>query len=353
MTQEDYRRLYREAQKKTVRITNKTRLEILKVYKEAGELAAAEVRKATAAGLSDLTSKAWQNISDQLITGANIISQKIELETPDAIARAYKNYSKIDTSYISDTIKASSTTSITVGGLDNVFTSVNNILIQASASRVYSDGYTFSERIWKTFDLNGKPIGVNGDYQYRIKNLILTGQSQGRDSVDIAKDIQLYISKGKQAVFTPGRYGRLVPGTGEYVRRISGTVDWRALRIVRSELHASMQLAGRYEGVINPACLNLYDWKKTAGNPLDPFDNRNESEMRCIDLEDGNPYSLENVPGYQHSNCGCSVIPVLMDQREFVNDLKDWEPGAGPDYLDDWYRTVYEPGQMGILPNIW
>ena len=349
MTQAEYRKLYRQAQKETVNITNKTRRIILETYKEAAELAAKAVRDTTAAGLSDLTSAAWDQINNQLRAGADLISEKIQLETPLAISKAYKNYSIIDVEYISDAVLASKNEVITGSGLANIPLSIDNALIQATASRVYQDGFTFSDRIWKLFDLSGKPIGVNGDYQYRIKNLILTGQAQGRDAIDIAKDIQVYVSKGKQAVFTPGRYGRLVPGTGEYVRRITGTVDWRALRIVRSELHASMQMAGKLEGIMNPACIDLYDWKKTIGNPIDPSGLRNASGLRCIDLEDDNPYTLETVPEYQHTNCSCSIIPVLMDQREFVNDLKEWEPGEGPDYLDSWYRQIYVPGQNNAI----
>lgn len=349
MTQAEYRRLYREAQKKTVSITNETRKIILDVYKEAGELAAKAVTDTTAAGLSDLTSAGWDQISNQLRAGADLISQKIQLETPAAIRKAYKNYSFVDLGYLSDAISSSGTKVLTNEGLVNIAFFIDNALIQATATRVYEDGFTFSDRIWKTFDLNGRPIGVNGDYQYRIKNLILTGQAQGRDNIAIAKDIQLYISEGRQAVFKAGRYGRLVPGAGDYARRITGTVDWRALRIVRSELHASMQTAGRLEGIMNPACMNLYDWKKNSGNPIDPSGARNESGMRCIDLEGGNPYTLETVPGYQHSNCGCRVIPVLMDQREFVSDLKDWEPGGEPEYLNAWYREVYVPGQNNAL----
>lgn len=344
MDKKTYERLYQKARLASGRITAATKKELLKSFKEAADLAAGQVLATEAAGLSDLTSASWRQIENQLQAGADIISRATEEEIPLAISKAYGNYIDIDAEYISDAAKQAGQILITDTGVKNIGVGIDFRLLQAQASRVFQDGYTFSERIWNLVDPDtGLPIGVNGDYQYRIKNLILTGHAQGRPVEKIAEDIQVYVAEGKRAVFTEGRYGRLVPGTSQYRRRISRTVDWRALRLVRSELNASLQEAGVLEGVVNPAALNLYDWVKSAGNPIDPDGSKNASGLRCIDLDRGSPYTLEEVPGYQHPNCSCQTRPVLMDQREFVRDLQGWTPGSGPSYLDTWYNNIYLP----------
>lgn len=343
MTADEYRKAYIEARNLANKITIQTQRELIKVFKEAAELAAEQVKITEAAGLSDITSMSWRQIENQLQAGADIVSNAVQEFTPKAISKAYGNYLGVDVDYLGDTIKASGTSAITKAGIKNIGAGINLELLAIQANRVFQDGYTFSERVWKLFDPDsGLPIGVNGDYQYRIKNIILSGQAQGRDNIKIAQDIQTYVAKGKKAVFTEGRYGKLLPGTRKYYRRISRTVDWRALRIVRSEMSASLQQAGILEGTVNPAATKMYNWVKQSGNPIDIDGSRNASGLRCIDLQEASPYKLEDVPDYQHSNCSCSVIPVLMDQREFVADLKSWTPGSGPAYLDQWYQTIYK-----------
>lgn len=341
MRKAEYRRLYRQARSKAGILVLRSKKELIKSYKEAGAITGTALKSITLEDLNEPTNPAWDTINNSLVLGGALISEKTQLLIPEKTEQAYSNYGVIDTDYVMDAVKTAGNTIITYSGMESLTKSISDTIIRNQGSRLSVDGRTLSERIWDLFDLQGRPVGVNGDYQYRIKNIIQAGLNQGRDAIDIAKDIQVYVSRGKVAVFNPGRYGRLVQGTPEYVNRISGTVDWRALRLVRSEMHMALQQASKADGIINPACLDLYDWKKTSGNPLDPFSNRNSSGLRCIDLEDGNPYQLENVPDYQHSNCSCSVVPVLMDQRQFVEDLRGWVLGDGPPYMDNWYRTVY------------
>ena len=342
MTKSEYEKAYQQAQADSVKLLASTRKALLKTFKEAGALAAQAVADTTAAGLSDLTSSAWMEIESQLRYGADLVSQATADLTPTLVSEAYGRFAAVDEDALTDAIELAGTDVITRAGYRALTAAVNVELLAATANRIYADGYTFSDRIWKTFDLSGNPVGVNGDYQYRIKNLILTGQAQGRDTVDIAKDIMKYISEGKDAVFTPGRYGRLIPGTAEYKARISGTVDWRALRIVRSEMYSSLQTGQIAQGLITPSN-DGYDWVKNSGNPIDPDGSRNASGMRCIDIADGSPYTYDEISsfGYQHPNCSCYIRQRLIDQREFVEDLKGWIPGNGPEYLDTWYRTIY------------
>ena len=88
-------------------------------------------------------------------------------------------------------------------------------------------------------------------------------------------------------VFEPGRYGRLTPGSREYARRVRQRPDYRALRLVRSEMYASIQSVGVSEAEYNPACLGLVDWILTSGA---------QHSCICPDLARSGPYELDRVP---------------------------------------------------------
>ncbi|MDA3938512.1 MAG: hypothetical protein PF693_04280 [Spirochaetia bacterium] len=348
MTVVEYQDAYKKSHSLNGKIAIKTMKDLKAVFVESGKLAADQVAKTTSAGLSDITSGAWSSIEKQLQSGADLISEALEKATPLTISDAYKNLLNVDNKYIMDAVKVAGVTEITKLGIENIGVGINFTLLQIQAERIYSDGYTFSDRVWNTFftkgDKKGLPSGVNGDYQYRIKNLILTGQAQGRDSIDIAADIQEYILKGKDEVFKEGRYGKLIPGTGQYKRRITKLIDWRALRVVRSELNASLQQAGIMEGVVNPGSTKLFDWVKTSGNPIDISGSHNASGLRCIDLQRNSPYKQEDVPSYQHPSCSCSIRPQLKPVKDFQNELKDWVPGNNSE-LDNWYNDIYLEAQ--------
>ncbi len=346
ITQREYAKAYKTAQSASVKLLNSTRNELLTVFQEAGDLAAQAVIDAQAAGFSDLTSSAWSTINQQLQAGADLVSQATEELTPALVSEAYGNFAAVDEDALMDAVSlAGKSDVITAAGVRSLTAAVNIELLAATANRVYTDGYTFSERIWKTFDLSGAPIGVNGDYQYRIKNLILTGQAQGRDAVDIAKDIQVYITDGKSAVFTAGRYGQLIPGTGEYKNRISGTVDWRALRLARSELYASLQMGQIADGLLNPGS-DGYDWVKNAGNPIDPDGSRNASGRRCIDIANGSPYTYDQIQsfGYQHPNCYAEGTEVYTSDgwKDFKDvSLKEHFLSVNPETLEyEWVNAI-------------
>lgn len=351
MTQAEYIRNYRLAHAKNGRLVVRTQKELQKVFQEAAKLASDQVRKTTAAGLSDLTSTAWEQINRQLLLGADLIAEATEEVIPIRIGEAYQNLLNVDTKYIMDAVDVAGVSEITRKGIQNMGIAVNINLLNIQANRIYSDGYTFSDRVWSPITYLAKdeitqlPTSVHGDYQFRMKNLILTGQAQGRDVIDIAEDLDEYVIKGKDYVFKPARYGKLVPGTGQYKKRITKRIDWRALRLIRSEMNNSLQEAGIEEGILNPAATGLYDWVKTIGNPIDEDGSRNSSGLRCIDLDRLSPYTESEIPSYQHSNCSCSVRPRLMNQKDFVSDLASWVPGRGPEYLDKWYTEQYLPAQ--------
>ena len=340
MDQKTYKKLYRQARDSFSTITLAEKKALKKIYIEAASLAAEVVKTSVLADLSPLTIALNQQLQSALEAGAASISASLEKNIPLSISEAYGRYLKVDASYLGDAFEAAGATGLlTEAGIYNMGVGVNYRLINATIHRMYSDGYTFSDRIWSTgLNKASRFIGVNGAYQDSIKQIISMGIAQNRDVFDIAKDIQDYAAKGKDFVIKEGRYGKLIPGTAQYKRRIPKNIDWRAVRLVRSELYASLQAASLEQGRMNPASSGWYDWKLTPG-----------AQHRCVcpELAAASPYREDDVPAFPHANCLCYIIPTLIDQRDFVSNLKDWlaDPSSQPG-LEQWYRLQYLPGQV-------
>ena len=186
-------------------------------------------------------------------------------------------------------------------------------------NRIYADGYTYSQRIWN--------VGI--EYQNDIKRLISTDLALNRDLVETAKDLQAYV-KGKPQLAK--RWGDLIEGNKALFRRLRN-VDYRALRLVRSELYASLQSVSALSGAVNPGCSGWYDWIRQSTI---------DWGCNCPDNAAGSPYMLNDLPGYDHPNCYCIIRPRLRNRKGFVNDLTNWSNGASVDYIDDWYYNYYQ-----------
>jgi hypothetical protein len=204
-----------------------------------------------------------------------------------------------------------------------MFLSVNDKLISNIASRVYQDGYSYSERIW----------GVGNIFDDDIKRVIISGLAQGRDAIDIAKDLDTYVNKRYHVLMT--RYGKLKRGTAVFARRIRKNIYYPSLRIIRSEMYAGLQDNARYMGLLNPASNGLYDWIRNSTVTCN---------KGCQKAADGSPYTIETLPSYKHPNDLCTIRPRLRDSREFWSDIKKWANGESVGYIDNWYNRYYIQG---------
>lgn len=332
MTNTEYAKAYEAARKSLGIISIQTAADMKRVYIEAGKMAAKTLDSLRYSGKSELTISQWTNITKQLSAGADLISASVEEKIPQAITKAYKRYYTIDAKYITDAINDAGQNAadlINPSGISAFGANINDILMGDLLTRESQAGYKFVESVWNLFDKDGLPIGINGDYQYRIKNLIQTGMAQGRDGVKIGQDIMEYVKNGKDAVFKAGRYGQLIPGTGRYKARIAQEVDWRALRLVRSEMYMSIQNASVEQGKMNPGCTGFYDWILNSSV---------QHTCICPELAKAGPYKLDKVPSYPHPSCFCTISPKLMNHDEFISDLKKWSDGGESPYLDEWYK---------------
>ena len=319
MTKREYERLYAAARRTYPKLTRVAMRKMAQVYKQASDEVAAAVREAIKTGKSQITIDSMAAIEAKLQAGAGALNSRLHELIPDTVYRGIDLTAEVNQQYLIDAVKIAGAESL-VPHIHSVFASIQDKIIQSVVNRVYQGGYTYSDAIWK----------VGTRYQDDIKNVLSVGLAQGRDMVKIARDIQVYTKDGKIALAK--RLGNLERPSTDFMKRIGNKVDWRALRLVRSELFQAVQDANKEFGKNNPACLDLYDWVMESG--------RQQWSCECANLSAGGPYTYNELPDYPHANCSCSVRPVLRDGKEFIADLKTFIAGGRVDYIDEWLRVA-------------
>ena len=243
MTKAQYEAAYQSARKTYPQLIRSTMIRLKRTYKKASERVAEIIREAQRSGKSDLTVAAWEQVNAQLNAAAVDISNQLYNVVPQTSRTAIDATGKIQEEYLFDAATAAGATKlITKVGIENMNFGVNDRVIRSLVNRIYQNGYTFSESCWQAGQY----------YQKQIKDVISSGLAMGRSSIQIAKDIQVYTADGK--IKLANRYGpNLVRPTKEFMKRIGDRVDYRALRLVRSELYMSLQDAAKEQGRVSPA----------------------------------------------------------------------------------------------------
>lgn len=275
--------------------------QVKKAYVTAADEVAEKLRIAEMDGVSDLTIDSWKHIDVQLAQGIEGIRDTLEEEATKAVGNTASRITAIDQKYLTDISDVLDPVKIA-----NMYVRVNEELISHMATRMFSDGYTFSQRIWNV----GESFGDD------IKQVIMSGLSQGRDPVTIADDLQVYIKDGKVKLMN--RYGRLEAGTREFAKRIPKNVDYRAMRLVRTEIYASLKEAGVIAGQRNPGAEDKFDWVMQSG--------RAHWDCECPDYARGSPYTAAQVPVQPHPNCHPAGTMITMASGKII-PIEDVEVG--------------------------
>jgi ribosomal protein L22 len=320
MTKAEYQKAYRQVRKDGPKIAAKAMTEIRRTYKEAGDLVAEQIRQSTLADASSLTTESLAAIQSELVKAAEMVRDSVEETIPKAVATISSRVSSIDEEYIMSASK-SAQAGFSAVKIHNMVVAVNREVVENITRRIWEDGYTFSTRIWR----------IGEGFQDDIKRVLTAGLAQGRDPIKIAADLEKYIDGGKQVLMK--RYGQLKAGTARFARRIPQNVDYRAMRLVRSELYAGLKEADVLAGKMNPGALDEFDWIMNAG--------RADWDCDCPSYARNSPYKASEVPSQPHPNCMCYILPRLRDRREFVDDLVKWSNGEAVPYLDRWEGEYY------------
>ena len=339
MTQAEFNRAQKIAREEWIKIARGAATEIKNIYiKAADEIAEQIIDLKLKKRGNTLTGKGLKALEKSLRETGQRIASGTETETINSINKSIQINNAPHLIYISDAIELSGTELINSKTIQEMYATVNERLIEITYSRIWQDGYTFVERIWGGFSSINPELsiqGVGSYWQKNVKQIILTGLSENRDIYQIAEDIQVYAGKGKIQLMK--RYGELERGTAGFAARIPKTIDWRAIRIARSELYNSIQEQARIQGRFNPAIRDgerSYRWNLTTGA---------QHDCPCPELAADSPYKQTNIPDYPHSNCLCYITHIIMPRDQFVDDLVDWGNGVVIPYLDDWFNNVYLP----------
>lgn len=326
MTNGDYSSEYAKLRVQLSQITLDQKKQLLKVYEAAAKEAGDILKSGLPKGVKKFTVDQWNLIEQQLKQSANVIANATDAGIKQSLFDGYELSASIEKQYLNEAFKSAGAT-LGAKSLTALYSGINTSLITAVSLRVF-DGKAYSSAVWGDLYPNGTPIGVFGDWLSRVKNITAAGLSNGRDPITIAKDLEKYVKGG---VKTIGRWGTLKPGTKAYIRRLGvGGVDYRALRLVKTELYSGLHDAAQLNGDANPACIG-YDWVTQAG--------RNDWPCECLDLAAGSPYKKGEVPGYPHCDCSCAIREHLMSREEFDAQIKDYINGNNTDgakSITDW-----------------
>lgn len=323
MTKAEYQKAYVDLRKQFAGITLSAQIELKKTLLSAAGDTGEIIKKNIPAGLTVISATKWHDIESQLKVVATAIANKTDELTKGAAVSAWALMSDIDKTYI---LSAAKDAGVMITGLQSAYASYQTTLINSISHSVYN-GVSYSTRIWGYTNAVGKVEGVAGDYITRVKNIVYAGLEQGVDPVQIAKSLKNYINYGS-STYTQGVWQKLTPGAKDYIGRLgSAGADYRALRVVRTELYKGMQDAAVVSGEMNPACTGYYDWVLQSG--------RNDWPCECPSLAAGGPYPANAVPDYPHVLCSCVVRPVIRDRDSFVQSLKAYVNGEGNE-ISEW-----------------
>lgn len=166
--------------------------------------------------------------------------------------------------------------------------------------------------------INRKMSGKNTNQRFKsiyasaqktVKNIISVGIKEGKDALQIAKDIQYYIkptAKGKKV--SPYQFYKEMTGKTTVPKSLrSGSVEYNALRITRTEIATTMrnnvvEMYEDFSGLVG------YQWVLSASHPrpdiCDLYATHNEGLGTGI---------WRDPPGTPHPNCMCKLQPIIRE----------------------------------------
>lgn len=285
--------------------------------------------------LRDVYIDAAKNIGDYVIAnpdqaaGFAIIEAQITLEarrladsleglTLESVRTGSDRFGRVHRAYIVEAFQGAGVP-LDALRVEKALVRIDDLVVRSVVNRVMDDGYRFSDRIWRSFD----------PYQNDMKRIVAEGFAAGRDAIDIAADLNAYTRDGQTALAR--RWGEFTDESPRWLRRIPKQVDWRSLRIVRSELYMSLRDAEIQHGLFNPGVQDEWDWIRSTDEDFG---------CACPENAANGPYKQNEIPDYPHPNCSCWLRPILRNEREFLDDIRRYGAGENVDYLVDFERRL-------------
>lgn len=151
---------------------------------------------------------------------------------------------------------------------------------------VWPDGYTLSNRIWRT----------SVETRRKIDALLAEGLVEGKSARDMAKELETFLQPGRALRRTRKPYG--------------STASYDAMRLARTEITAAHSRAGFMSAQLNPF-VQSYDVVLSGSHPKPDI---------CDDVAAGGPYPMddtEHLPPL-HPHCLCHLRWTVADNMDTV-----------------------------------
>jgi hypothetical protein len=206
---------------------------------------------------------------------------------------------------------------------DGVFKPQLDVIIKAVYKRVYDDGLTLSDRIWR----------MDQETRKGIDQVIYAALANGNSAWDTAEKLEKYLGAGKDCPrWTHERLFSLEKkdiASGDRTGLITGSecngqgVSYNALRLARTEIQAAHHIA-------NDMAFQKMPWVTEEQINLSPA---HAEEDECDDVVGGGRdgkgiYPKGEIKLPLHPHCMCYKTAVLMDNTQFINDLRGWMTGS-------------------------
>jgi hypothetical protein len=199
--------------------------------------------------------------------------------------------------------------------------------VEAAAwlTRVGNDGLQLSDRVWR----------VGRQYTDEIEHVLEEAIISGQSARDVSRELLARVAPiGGLRQTRP----ETQEGLGIQRFRQGAPLDWRALRLARTEINSAAREATVMTNRTNPFYRGVR-WRRS--NNLYPC-------HICDDLEQGGPAGDgfypepdEPTPAASHPNCMCVILPDYGDRQDVVDRLIAWgnDPTSQPE-LEQWYDDV-------------
>ena len=203
MTQSEFYKSIKNAREDYLKIMIDVNREISQLYIDAANEVSEKLKTLNLTGKGDsLTADSLRSLESTLRkTGARIAgeTEKIIINSiDDAITKT----SNPHLDFLKDAINQSEIDKIKFEIIDNLYSQINESVIGLTYTRIWQDGYKFSDKIWGFPGSDVQPYlpGLSEYWENAVKNMITFGFAQNRDILQIAKDISYYAVYGKKGL---------------------------------------------------------------------------------------------------------------------------------------------------------
>lgn len=325
MTSESYISAYAKERKNWPQLTNATRKKIKAQYIAAAKNIADIIREGSLVD-GQLDGATQRRLDQAILEGSQAIGDAMRSEISALLTTAAAGYVAIETAFVADAFR-DLTERVTKDGIEKMFAKVARETVQRSLnSPLAADGMVFWSRV----------PNISKEFGDDVVNMVRAAINEGRDLGKIAADINKYVKDGKAG--TIHRWGEVIePDSKRLLKRVPEQVDYRALRLARSELGRGLQETTKANGPNNPGGSGWYDWVRI-----------NVIDWGCVCPSNAanGPYQLGDIPGYAHPHCQCFIRQRMKDGNDFRSELEAWSRGEPNETLDKWYREKYLPNQL-------